>query len=217
MRQEDVADLAIAISELPDQHSAIFWRSPNLGIWCLQFGGRIESSPVGDENFAWAIPPDMHAFEIRQIRELCDLISQAVSITNAPHYSFAPSRGSLFYGIGVDVYFVAGHGATGLTCATFVLAILNCLENYELIDLDTWPPATSADIAERSKLIARVSGIWDVTQLVAEINSPRPMPSHLVGACLFGNSRVDYERADNAATLVRSNLHDYYVRSGLKL
>jgi hypothetical protein len=216
-QQSSIVGAAIAVSELPDQHSAIFWKPASGRPRCLEYTRKIVASIADDENLVWAPIPRLTDFEFRQLRALCDLIYNAEPKPLVP-YRFRASRESMFIPDVRGVRFLAGAGVTGLTCATFILAILNQLENYRLIMLDEWPPANVEDILARRMIVnlfIQARRFSDVAELNAEINSPRPTPAQIGGACLFRYVPVGFWQAENASSLVRRYLVEYYSRNGI--
>lgn len=159
----------------------------------------------------------MRPKQVPQIEELCTLIADnRGAIQNTISYGFRYSETSLFSML--DGSFKAADGTTGLTCATFVLAILRTA-GVRLVKTASWPPASgvAAQINYLRHRIRNYGPSAHTQRLSEEIGCARFSPSQVAGACLYDWHPVDYHSAETGAALAMSAVVADYKRRGIPL
>jgi len=182
-------------------HAGILYRCPvDNQIYLLHFGaaGEVRREPWS-ASYAWCALNLLHD-ELYQLSQLCKLIVDL--------------REEIPYGVSFkcDTRFCVNTGhlelntaQKGLTCATFVLALLNGF-NINLIDTETWPPASAADLQYIADYFP------DDVEIALEFPCSRYKPQEVAGACLVDNMPVVYEMAIAKAEEVMADISYYLDR-----
>jgi hypothetical protein len=175
-------------------HAGIVYRN-NAGqrmMLDIDLNGDISAGTVQDkqaERFAWAIP-DFPEMTLQAFAAYCDFLS-----IKAPNvgYAFKTNQTTMLVVNGHDMSLV---GATGLTCATFVLIAFRS-HFMELVDLSTWTHRADDEQFQRDILKAMRQRIHDprfygITQdrvdaAENQIPSLRCRPEEVLGACRVGS------------------------------
>jgi len=120
------------------------------------------------------------------IAGLCGKIARSAVNKTIP-YNLKLDRDVTFDQATGDVQF--GKEYTGLSCATFVVAVFRSSGN-PLVDTANWPMPTKEDIAVQREFVALLEQsekAEDQAQAILirdEIGTPRARPEHVAGACL---------------------------------
>lgn len=202
-RKREYFDLSVACTHLPQPHSAVFYKAANGQARMLHFGPDIRSdSPDDDDTFCWAQPLDLLPEQVTQICSLCDFVDGVKSSIDID-YSYTHSEDSRINGL----FFVAGPGSRGITCATFVLLLFQQC-GVRLLRYDEWPIR-----ADDTQFRLHQLSSWNVSRthiIRTEIHTPRCRPEEVVAACLFVQRPVPFEDCAKAGELVLARLRRYY-------
>jgi hypothetical protein len=209
--------VSIGLECAPLEHSGIYYSTILGERRLLHFGNHhtiLDDSPLVQAKFSWA-RPNLRPHHVPQIEELCVLIADnRAAIQSMIPYGFKYSEASLFSVF--DGSFKAADGTTGLTCATFVLAILRTA-GVRLVKTASWPQASgvAAQIDYLRRRIRNYGQSLHTQRLNEEIGCVRFSPSQVAGACLYDWHPVDYHSAETGAALAMSAVVADYKRRGI--
>jgi hypothetical protein len=109
-----------------------------------------------------------------------------------------------------------GKSFTGLSCATFVVAIFRSAGN-PLLDTSAWPAASTEDAARQKAFVdyLRNSGDPDMVQQAAliktEIGGSRAAPEEVAGACLEDSYPVAHPECEAAGKYIVGEIDRAYA------
>jgi hypothetical protein len=187
-------------------HAGLIWRDADGGLRRLHFAWHRILVDQPYESVACAIP----------------LIDDEEGIYVAAFFGKiargAPKR-QIPYNLKYDesVYFDAATGdihlgsATGLSCATFVVAAFRSSGNL-LVDVTNWPPASLEDIEAQKRFVALLKGDKNPerqqqgAKVEAEVGCSRIRPDHAAGACIESAYPVDHAICERNGREVVSKL-----------
>ena len=147
----------------------------------------VRESPESD--FLW-VDPAIPSRRLKQVAAICDAIASANAPDQIP-YSFSPPNDCFDEH---DCTFLLGPTRTGLTCASFVLAVFH-RAGLQLIKYETWPKPTQEDKEWQRHILAilqsqQLKPHTLVTQehikcVQSEVgNSARYRPEHVAAATI---------------------------------
>ena len=112
------------------------------------------------------------------------------------------------------------NGATGLSCATFILAVFRSA-GHPLVDSKDWPNASAEDMDVQRSFVEVLEGdARSSTQgatVRREIGCPRIRPDHVAGACLenYSDRPVPHAQCETNAGPVVTLLNTHRASLGL--
>ncbi len=204
--------VAIAIREpvVNQRHTGIFFRlsesDPHELLHLAWQSDLRRDNP--NSKYIW-VEPRISQRRLIQVAAICDDIAKA-NVPDRIPYSFGPPN---------DCFdertceFLLGPTTTGLTCASFVLAVFH-RAGLQLVHYGSWPPPTSEDIEWRQQVLANLMNPLlthplKVTQshiehVRSEIGSSvRYRPEHVVAAVLRRNRRpVSYRLTSRLGAMI---------------
>jgi hypothetical protein len=205
---ERVLDFAVGLKlGQHNNHAGAFYRDPDDNqIYLLHLIGTGQQSgkclPVRERwqpPWGWMVP-NLKREELRLARGYCDLV---FDLQEEIPYGFR---------FGLDHRFAEGtgrlqltDGCRGLTCATFVLAILHSI-NIRLLDLDSWKDRPEEQPAMEEIAQAQGAGIAD------ELPCKRYKPEEVAGACITDSIPVVFDRAVELSKHVVEKMVGYLDR-----
>jgi hypothetical protein len=135
----------------------------------------------------------------RQIANYCRLVFTMNWVGGIP-YGFSTPENAFDGSTGV---FVSGPKNYGLTCASFVLAVLEAA-GLELARHDTWPTASEGDREWQSSMIALLKERNEVSKenlpmIVGEVGKARYRPDHVAGLLSIAPPPGTFEDAEGVA------------------
>jgi hypothetical protein len=151
-------------------------------------------------NYLW-VDPAIPQRRLLQVAAICDTIANA-NLSDGIPYSFGPPNDCFSVN---DCKFLLGPTNTGLTCASFVLAVFH-RAGFPLIRYGSWPPPDAEDIAWQRQVVESLTNkqITDpakVTQAHIDAvrlevgSSVRYRPEHVAAAALKRKRRPVRHRA----------------------
>jgi hypothetical protein len=197
----DVKYVAIALLERTkgQRHTGIFFRvveSDDLELLHLAWHCVLQRDPTPASDYL-KVAPSINHLRLRQVAALCDDIASANEKEQIP-YSF----GSPIEAFDPDTKkFLIGPTHTGLTCASFVLAVFEAA-GLPLVAASGWPPPDKEDIrwqasvldSLRNKSTATQEHIKAVEQEVG--TSVRYRPEQVAGSSAIRSKKpVKYRQA----------------------
>lgn len=193
-------------------HAGILYRDTNRRLFKLHFGGHWYLGNDRYANDAACSIPDIDAGQPDKadgewIAGYCEKVAASTRNNKIP-YNLKYDEEVSFDDATGDISL--GPTSTGLSCATFVLAVLRSSGN-KLIDAVRWPQAIGDDKAGQIRFVnmmldSKNPGAQRQGRIInAEIGTPRIRPDHVAGACLEPHSTwpIRYAICDrNAANVV---------------
>jgi len=191
---DDVRFAAIAIG-IPDRtrphqlHTGVVYREKpdHIKMLHLQFHHVLMNDAVGEDYFV--VEMDFIEERLQAVSALCRRIARKYVNGGIP-YGLTPPN-DVFDAVTGEL--LLGPTATGLTCATFVLAIFQAAR-LPLIDLESWPPADAFDrrwqlwIASMLRKHTRDDAHADA--VLSEVGVGRIRPEHVAAAGINANPPV---------------------------
>lgn len=165
----------------------------------LAWHHRLCNESPGDE-IAW-IQLQLPALRLRSIAAFCRLVWRRHRLGGLP-YAFRYAETSF----ASDGRLRLGATEHGLTCATFVLALLRAT-GVELMDLSTWPtrPDDAAWHAEVIELLRRHGAPPEhIARVRSEVGCARFRPQEVAGACSEGTFPTSFGSARSAASRIEA-------------
>jgi hypothetical protein len=219
--------VAVAIGEpRPNQrHTGIFFRcsvSDAHEFLHLATHNRLLRQPPPTPDYFW-IQPLIPQRRLLQVAAICEQIATA-NVTSGIPYSFGPPNECFD---ARDCRFLLGPTKTGLTCASFVLAVFH-RAGIQLVRYGSWPPPTAEDIEWQQQVVsdltaARLQNPDRVTQdhinsIMNEVgSSARYRPEHVGGAALKRRYRpVRYRVAYRAGELILCRIRGLPTESTMR-
>jgi hypothetical protein len=209
---DDIEDIAVAITKHGENyHAALIYRDSNSSLNLLELGlnGHPDNNSPPTGQLTWAIPR-IDAILRRNAAALCELIAETSPVV---YYAFDYPMPAEFSVVNGDLHL--GEGAVGLTCATFVLAVLHSVQ-IELLRLSTWQPRDDDEKWQRRihAYLAKKREVLGIPQFVIDANSARIpclryRPEEVVAGALDHNMPVDFVRAASQGPLVRQWLDEF--------
>ena len=144
--------VAVAIAEpsANQRHTGMFFRfnatDPHEFLH-LEWHCRL-SRELLNSGFLW-VDPAIPSRRLKQVAAICDAIASANTPDQIP-YSFSPPNDCFDE---QDCTFLLGPTRTGLTCASFVLAVFH-RAGVQLIKYGTWPKPTQEDIEWQRNILS---------------------------------------------------------------
>lgn len=205
------SEIAIGLACAPVEHSGIFYRRTPAIMRLLHFADHQiieDDDPPSQPKFTWVVPP-LRPKQIPQIVELCILISNKRPRIN---YGFRYDEASIFSML--DGSFILADGTLGLTCSTFVLAILRSA-GVRLIKPRTWK-VTSGSISAQALQVRFMSHGHPnhAGRLRTEIGASRFSPSQVAGSGAYDRHPVSYRKAERAAAVALLLVQRHYAQMG---
>jgi hypothetical protein len=112
------------------------------------------------------------------------------------------------------------NGATGLSCATFIVAVFRSA-GHPLVDASDWPKASDDDMGVQRSFVEALEGDPRSSAQGAtvrrEIGCPRIRPDHVAGACLesYSDRPVPHAQCETNAVPVVTLLNTFRASLGL--
>jgi hypothetical protein len=149
------------------------------------------AAPPGD--YLWVLP-NLPRRRLAQVAAICDAIASA-NVPDQIPYSFGPPNDCFDE---QSCRFLLGPTKTGLTCASFVLAVFH-RAGIPLVRPESWPPPTQEDIAWQKKAVKWLkrkqeinpSAVSDehIRCVESEVgNAVRYRPEHVAAAAAMAKS-----------------------------
>jgi hypothetical protein len=169
-------------------HTGIIYRDGNRVAHRLHFGWHknLIYSEKCRKDIGCAIP-QLDALELSHeqfIAGFCKRIRDSTANKKIP-YNLKLDPDVKFDPITGDIQ--VGPEFTGLSCATFVVAVFRSSGN-PIVDHSSWPPANAEDIAAQTGYVHSLESDPQTARQAAvvksEIGGPRMRPEHVAGACL---------------------------------
>ncbi len=211
----DIGDIAIGCSCSPSEHAGLLYRRDG-AVRVLHLASHrtlVDEPATLTTTFVWVVP-SLRPKQLPQIAAFCALAADAKPLLD---YGFAYHEASLFSVM--DATFVTAAGTTGLTCSTFVVAILRSC-GVPLLAIKTWPQndaiavqtRTVYDMAERRN----ADFPEEASRLRREIGSARFSPSQVAGACMHDRRPVTHRLSVAAShvVMVAVNRLNQWLRHG---
>jgi hypothetical protein len=146
----------------------------------------------GDPNpeFLW-VDPAVLPQRLVQLAAVCRRVWRANKSGGIP-YGFSPPTDAFDEETGRHLF---GPTRTGLTCATFVLAVFQ-RAGLQLVRYESWPVGRPGDAEWQARIVdalQRTGAIQEHVQAVrSEIGSVRFRPEEVAGAAAFSNLPADF-------------------------
>ena len=165
---------------------------------------RNKNEPIR-ENYSWVSTSFNEAESTSIITTCAVLCNKSVSIGGIPYgFTFRPNL--------INSGEWQGGGVEGVTCATFVLAILESL-GFSILETDYWFDRSEADKeAEKAwkeyilELFSKDVGPISIARIRKSDTSPRFKPEEVTVGCASTDRPIDYNVASNRAEQLRNDL-----------
>lgn len=195
---EAVFDQEVPFKDAPHDMAAVIWRMPpgNLHVGLLyKRNGQVRVLHLAWDNDLqdewtwerlWAVP-EAEPEKLFLVGAWCQrILNRFRAQKRAKHESPLPYGFRFDQSRFTETGLRLGSKAIGLTCSTFVLAILNAV-GVQLVDENSWPIRTTEDIAflENLTVLQRPDMAKLKASLMSEVleGCPRIRPEELVAAC----------------------------------
>jgi hypothetical protein len=176
-----IKEFAVAIQWYPDHtHAGVIYKSPTDGRHHVLHLG--EPGPATEEpwnpSWGWAAihAADVVIEHLQQLAVLCEHVADLSEQGEEIPYGFKYSYDTKFTTTG---QLIVGTGMKGVTCGTFVLALLATYDIHLLAIDASWP--VRPEDAQKAKALARY---WNDPEISAEFPFQRFRPEEVIAACL---------------------------------
>lgn len=199
---EEIRHVAIMIAEpvLNQRHTGIVYRADEFSgpMWLhLAYHEDLRHDQVVPAKYFW-IDPSIKSRRLRQVAGVCVDIAEANSPTSIPYSFGIPQRAF----DSRSKKFLVGPSKSGLTCASFVLAVFDCA-GLPLVYYSGWPPPDDEDKRWQQSVLAdlrrRNANPEHIAAVEREVgNSVRYRPEQVAGAAAIraaGPIRYRYAKA----------------------
>jgi len=177
----------------------------------LEWHQQLVSTDV-DRGFLW-IEIDVDEDRLRAVAALCRRIART-NHDGRISYGFSSPNGAFDEATG---RYLLGPTQTGLTCATFVLAVFEAAK-FPLIDLDSWPTADEFDQRWQRWIAGMLKRFTDdsahADAVLGEVGVARIRPEHVAAAALSTRNPVIRSDIEEDASRIAFTLFDRH-REGL--
>ena len=195
-----IRSFAVAIRKFPTHtHAGVIYISPTEGKpFLLHLGGpgrltREDWTPA----WGWAVPATLKVEELRQFAVLCQHMAE---LQEDIPYGFKYHASVRFTR---DGRLDKPDGYKGLTCATFILALLATYDVL-ILDLETWP-----ERQEDQDWIEWLSDYHKDPGIKAELPCLRYRPEEVVAGCLSGTAPVAFDVAEPMGREVVTKMEEF--------
>lgn len=171
------AAAVICRTEQGNLHAGLLYRASNGTAAVLHLGWQDRLYTDWAWPRLWAAP-DVEPERLRSVAGMCRLIWKRYQETRRFPYAIA-FKGTSFDASGK---LVLSAGAQGLTCATFILAVLNSV-GLNLIDEESWPIRSEEDRRFVESLSFATPTHLELLKKETEAGCRRIRPEEVVGAC----------------------------------
>lgn len=212
---ESLPMFAVAIFANGQSHAGVLFRDAAGGVSLLHLAGheklKVEvAKDVVPDNYCWAIPP----YKDMELRQLAGFARVQAKRKRAVAFSFRYIPDEYKYVKGGDVAF---KNMAGLTCATYVLSIIDYLK-LPLLDYSTWLPRD--DDGPNQEHMLRCMSLRvppeHYEKAKREVGSLRFRPQEVVGACLTDDQLpVPLPAAELLGNQVMDTMREFYRRVGV--
>lgn len=156
---------------------------------------------AGQEQEFVSVEPNLERDDRVALAAYCRRIALANMARRAIPYNLRYEPGTTFDPDTGD--FLLPEGATGLSCATFVVQVFRSA-GLPILDASTWPPARPKDRERQRTLIEWLRDYPDprhrdpiqADRLEAEVGCPRIRPEEVAGACLEDEIPAGFEQCE---------------------
>ncbi|WP_442510546.1 hypothetical protein SH528x_002171 [Novipirellula sp. SH528] len=204
------AAIAIGIPDLerPHQlHAGVVFRksSDSIKLLHLRFHQDLAEEEVANSYFI--IECDFIEERLQAVSALCRRIARRY-LGGGISYGFTPPN-DVFDGITGEL--LLDPTDTGLTCATFVLAVFQAAR-LPLVDLETWPPADELDRRWQRWVVEMLRRHTDddahANAVMSDVGAGRIRPEHVAAAAIQGTYPVSRLAIDDDADQIAYQLFD---------
>jgi hypothetical protein len=153
-----------------------------------------------NQEWGWVGVTALKREELFQLAVLCEHVFEAKE--DMP-YGFRYSRATKFLR---DGRLQTADGCKGLTCATFVLALLACYD-IMLLDLGTWPVRAEDEVA-----IHWIAANQSDPEVAAEFPCTRYKPEEVVAGCIANSFNVPFASVEQLGKQIVEKMGGYLER-----
>lgn len=208
-----IPGVAVACSARPQEHAGIVYQSAGL-TRVLHFCGprKLSDDDITDVPYFLWVVPGLRPKQIPQVARLCALVAtNRAKIQGQIEYGYEYNEASIFSVFNGS--FSAAAGTTGLTCATFVLAIFRSC-GVRLLKTNQWKRDTA--IAQQIRTANDIGRYYpaEASNLRKEIGARRFSPPEVAGAGLYERMPIGIKHATQAAQVVLKDIRNLNARDG---
>lgn len=201
---DDIQHAAIAIG-IPDKarphqlHTGVVYRlnRDRVQMLHLQFHHALVNDSVGSDYFM--VECDFIEERLQAVSAVCRRIARRYESGKSVPYGLTPPNDAIDALTG---QYLLGPDDTGLTCATFVLAIFQSAE-LPLIDLKSWPPADQWDRRWQrwiaGMLLQHTADKDHANAVLDEVGAGRIRPEHVAAAAIQADYPSEKSSIDSDA------------------